>query len=153
MLIRDAARHLGVSTRTLRHYEAAGLIRPTRLGNGYRNLSEADVRTAAWVRDLIAAGFSTRELRGLLATFDERQGEAACVAALRGKLAQIDRLVEVLQQRRRAVAQRLAAQEALTPQPARPASHQKETLSREGPEHPRAALPPARQLRGGCRLP
>ncbi|MBY6242920.1 MerR family transcriptional regulator [Methylosinus sp. Sm6] len=31
MRIGDVAQQLGVSTRTLRHYEAAGLIRPTRL--------------------------------------------------------------------------------------------------------------------------
>ncbi len=110
MRIHQAAQRLGVSTRTLRHYEASGLLRADRLGNGYRDLSDANLRRAEWVRDLIAAGFSTRELRALVATLDAEPASAVCVAALRNKLDQTEHLISVLERRRAAVAERLQAQ-------------------------------------------
>lgn len=109
MRIRDAARHLRVSARTLRHYEASGLISPRRGENGYRRLSETDLQRAAWVRDLIALGFSTRELRELVTTLEDGEALPACVAALNDKLDQIDRLAAQLEKRRRAVIDRLEA--------------------------------------------
>jgi len=71
MRIQEAAHHLGVSARALRHYEAAGLIVPRRNSNGYRSYSVLEIERAAWVRDLIAAGFLTRELRNLLTALDD----------------------------------------------------------------------------------
>jgi MerR family copper efflux transcriptional regulator len=150
MRIGDVAQQLGVSTRALRHYEAAGLIRPTRLTNGYRVLSAAEVRKAEWVRDLIGAGFSTRELRRLLSAVDDGQAETACVAALRNKLEQIDCLTARLAERRRAVAMRLSAEERRVRDMSTP---NKETRSDESPEHSGAALSAARKLRRGGRIP
>ncbi|GGC89106.1 hypothetical protein GCM10010994_53690 [Chelatococcus reniformis] len=147
MHIQDAARHLGVSARTLRHYETAGLIRPTRLANGYRNLSEVDLRMAAWVRDLIAAGFSTRELRTLLDALDAGADGKVCLAALRGKLAQIDRLAEALRRRRQAVAARLTVEGDRTLGLPAAMSYEMEISSDEGAQRPGAALSAARRLR------
>ncbi|UTD29510.1 MerR family transcriptional regulator [Bradyrhizobium sp. WD16] len=150
MMIQEAARRLGVSARTLRHYEAAGLIRPARLANGYRNLSDADLRTAEWIRGLVAAGFSLRELRALSAALDQGRDRPTCVAALRDKLDQIDRLAERLQQRRQAVIKRLAVQERM----ARDAAPRPQEVSNhEGSQHSGAALSAARPLRRRRRLP
>ena len=49
MRIQEAAHHLGVSARTLRHYEAAGLIVPRRNSNGYRSYAALEIERAAWV--------------------------------------------------------------------------------------------------------
>ncbi|WP_082747750.1 MerR family DNA-binding transcriptional regulator [Bradyrhizobium macuxiense] len=49
MRIQEAARHLGVSARALRHYEAAGLIVPRRTSNGYRSYAASEIEPAAWV--------------------------------------------------------------------------------------------------------
>ena len=147
MQIREAAQTLGVSTRALRHYEASGLLRPTRSENGYRNLSEADIRRAEWVRDLIAAGFSTRELRALVTALDEGQAEPTCESVLRCKLDQIDRLVEVLERRRRAVAERLVAQESNVRQSALLAAGAREKTHHEDSQYSGPALPSARSLR------
>jgi DNA-binding transcriptional MerR regulator len=150
MRIGIVAQQLGVSTRALRHYEAAGLIRPTRLANGYRVLSAAEVRRAEWVRDLIGAGFSTRELRQLLSTIDGEKAETACVAVLRKKGEEIDCLTAGLAERRRAVALRLAAEERRVRELPTPS---KETRSNESLEHSGAALSASRKLRRGCRIP
>lgn len=71
MQISDISRRLGVSPRVIRHYEVAGLLRPGRSENGYRRFSKADIRRAEWIRDLIGAGFSTREIRNLTACIED----------------------------------------------------------------------------------
>lgn len=110
MRIQEAARHLGVSVRVLRHYETAGLIVPRRISNGYRSYSAAEIERAAWVRDLIASGFSTRELRNLLSALEDgrRGARVSCSAVMQEKLDQIDRAIAALRQRRRALSRRLA---------------------------------------------
>jgi len=127
MRIEDAAKHLGVSTRRLRHYESQGLIAPKRGSNGYRQFSPADLKTAAWVRDLIASGFSTRELRNLVTAFDQRPPQPGpnCAAAMQDKMAQIDRLVASLLARKKALSDRLAALERQTR--TQPGNHEHES--------------------------
>ena len=109
MRIQEAARHLGVSARALRHYEAAGLIAPRRTSNGYRSYAAPEIERAAWVRDLIASGFSTRELRNLLTALEDgkRSARVSCSAVMQDKLDQIDRAIAALRKRRRALALRL----------------------------------------------
>jgi MerR family transcriptional regulator, copper efflux regulator len=110
MRIQDAARHLGVSARALRHYEAAGLIVPRRTSNGYRSYAAPEIERAAWIRDLIASGFSTRELRNLLTALGDgrRTARVSCSTVMQDKLDQIDRAIAVLRKRRRVLALRLA---------------------------------------------
>jgi DNA-binding transcriptional MerR regulator len=110
MRIQQAARHLGVSARTLRHYEAARLIAPRRTTNGYRSFAAPEIERAAWVRDLIAAGFSTRELRNLVRALEDgrRKAGVSCAAVMQDKLGQIDRAIATLRNRRRALSRRLA---------------------------------------------
>ncbi|MGY4480095.1 MerR family transcriptional regulator [Bradyrhizobium sp. USDA 3364] len=109
MRIQEAVRHLGVSARALRHYEAAGLIAPRRTSNGYRSYSASELERAAWVRDLIASGFSTRELRNLLSALEDgrRGARVSCSAVMQAKLDQIDRAIAALRMRRRALSHRL----------------------------------------------
>ena len=62
MRINEAARAAGVSARSLRHYEAQGLLAPRRDDLGYRVYGSADIEVAKGVQALIAAGFSTNEI-------------------------------------------------------------------------------------------
>ncbi|WP_031525078.1 MerR family transcriptional regulator [Streptomyces sp. NRRL F-5123] len=59
MRIGDLAHETGVSRRLLRYYEEQGLLRPTRLDNGYREYAEADVAMVRHIRAMLAAGLST----------------------------------------------------------------------------------------------
>ncbi len=110
MQIGDISRLLGISTRVIRHYEITGLLQPSRCENGYRRFSRADLQRIEWIRDLIAAGFSTREIARLAACLEDGPGEGsdACSVALHGKLTQIDQALALLKARRRVVADRLA---------------------------------------------
>lgn len=119
MRIQELARRLGISERSVRHYERRGLLKPVRLANGYRSFSEADLRRAGFVRDLIASGFSTREIL-LFADCLEDDGvedgsggdPIQCVRRLEGKLEQIDRTMSELRARRSVLLARLSAARA-----------------------------------------
>jgi DNA-binding transcriptional MerR regulator len=55
MRIGAVAHATGVSQRLLRYYEEQGLLKPTRLPNGYREYSDADLTTVRHIRLLLAA--------------------------------------------------------------------------------------------------
>lgn len=110
MQAREAAERLGVTQRMLRHYEKAGLMTVGRSTNGYRVYSAADLRRAGRIRDFIATGFSTREIRAMSACLTD-EGDGPCeggIGLLTEKLEQIDRLRDDLDARRAAVLARLA---------------------------------------------
>jgi DNA-binding transcriptional MerR regulator len=146
MQIKEAAERLGITQRMLRHYEKAGLMDARRSENGYRSYSEADLRRAARIRDLIATGFSTREVRAMAACLSD-EGTGPCeggIPQLLEKLEHIDRLRADLDERREAVLSRLAMfRESLS-------THHE----RNAPHHatPDISLPD-RLPRGGRRIP
>jgi DNA-binding transcriptional MerR regulator len=63
MRIGELARRAGVSTRTLRHYEALGLVTARRAANGYRDYAGAELRAVAEIRALAGLGFTLEETR------------------------------------------------------------------------------------------
>lgn len=63
MRIGELARRAGVSTRTLRHYEAMGLVTARRAANGYRGYAGAELRAVAEIRALAGLGFTLEETR------------------------------------------------------------------------------------------
>ena len=117
MQIKEAAERLGITERMLRHYEKAGLMEARRTGNGYRSYSEVNLRRAGRIRDLIASGFSTREVRAMAACLSD-EGAGPCeegIPLLLQKLEHIDRLRADLDTRREAVLHRLSTlRESLT---------------------------------------
>lgn len=67
MLIGEVSRRCGVSTRTLRHYDRAGLVTPTgRTAGGYRAYSAADMRRLFHVESLRTLGLSLTETKRAL---------------------------------------------------------------------------------------
>ncbi|MFI9081768.1 MerR family transcriptional regulator [Streptomyces sioyaensis] len=70
MKIGELARRTCVSPRTLRYYEEQGLLHPKREANGYRSYPESALLRVEQVRDLLAAGLSTRVIRVVLPCFD-----------------------------------------------------------------------------------
>ncbi len=63
MLIGEVARHSGVSTRMLRHYDTLGMVRPTgRTIGGYREYSAEDVRRIFHVESLRSLGLSLKQI-------------------------------------------------------------------------------------------
>ncbi|WP_109467540.1 MerR family transcriptional regulator [Albibacillus kandeliae] len=111
MQAKEAADRLGITQRMLRHYEREGLLEVSRTLNGYRSYSDFDLRRAGRIRDFIATGFSTREIRAMSACLSD-DGAGPCeggIEKLTDKLEHIDRLRAELDEKRSAVLDRLAA--------------------------------------------
>jgi DNA-binding transcriptional MerR regulator len=79
--IGELARRTGVSVRALRYYEEQGLLRPRRRPSGYREYTEADVRTVRHVRILLAAGLGTAVIADVLPCMVEDGGVLAPACA------------------------------------------------------------------------
>ena len=97
MKIGELAERAGTSTRTLRYYEAHGLLHAGRSSNGYRVYDEAELRVVNEIRSLLAVGFDLDDIRPFVACL--RAGNPTgdvcpdSVAVLRRKLAEVDALL------------------------------------------------------------
>jgi DNA-binding transcriptional MerR regulator len=78
--IQELTRELGVTARTLRHYEAEGLITPGRRGNVRIYSARERARLTLILRGR-RVGFSLAEIRDNLDLYDARGGEAQLLDA------------------------------------------------------------------------
>lgn len=71
MQIGEAANRVGLSLRTIRHWDDVGLVVPSaRSAGGFRLYTEADIERLALVKSLKPLDFSLEQMRELLATTD-----------------------------------------------------------------------------------
>jgi MerR family transcriptional regulator, copper efflux regulator len=81
-----AARLSGVSARMVRHYESLGLLaRVVRTDSGYRQYSEADVRTLQFIKRGRDMGFSMAEITELVSLWHNRRRTSASVKRIAQK--------------------------------------------------------------------
>jgi DNA-binding transcriptional MerR regulator len=109
--IGEIAKLLGVTERTLRHYERVGLLRPPqRTAHSYRMYDNNDVQRARHVMGLRGLGLSLEEIRSLL---DDHKTDQTRRQRLLGlldeKLHEIDVTLAVLQGKRDDMAARYLA--------------------------------------------
>ncbi|QGZ38775.1 DNA-binding transcriptional MerR regulator [Pseudoduganella flava] len=94
MRIGDVAQATGISRDTLRFYEKRGLLRARRHANGYRDYEPEAVQWLTYIRTAQALGFTLAEIEADLPLLaDPAASSDAIRAALRGKLAEIDRRI------------------------------------------------------------
>ncbi|ARF71799.1 MerR family transcriptional regulator [Kitasatospora albolonga] len=107
MLIGELSRRTGVSARSLRYYEAQGLLEARRGTNGYRAYDEDVVSTVRKIRALLRAGLSTEVIRQVLpCARGEQPGFDWCAdlrAILDGELTDLDEQIEALRRSRGAL--------------------------------------------------
>ncbi len=60
----------GIGTDSLRYYEEIGILKPKRDDNGYRMYSISDIRTLNILRELRSIGFSMKEIKEHLTSFN-----------------------------------------------------------------------------------
>ncbi|MFE5674201.1 MerR family transcriptional regulator [Streptomyces erythrochromogenes] len=124
MRIGELAKQAGTSTRTLRYYEARGLLPARRADNGHRTYDEDDLRLLREIRTLRDFGFELEETRPFVECL--RAGHPAgdsCPASLavyRRKLAELDDLIGRLADVRDQVARQLAGAEEAVGEAAAP---------------------------------
>ncbi|MFO7252161.1 MerR family transcriptional regulator [Thermobispora bispora] len=106
MQIGELARRAGVSTRALRYYEQVGLLAPARAANGYREYDELDLIHARNIRDLLAIGLTTEDIRGYLEKgcldrpLEETPRCAAELTTVEARLRSLDERISRLQRLR-----------------------------------------------------
>jgi len=105
MNIGTVAQRSGVPAKTIRYYEAIGLIPSARrTGNGYRDYTESDVETLGFVQRARALGFPVKDVAALLALWHDRGRASGDVRALAqqhiagidGKIAELRHMRQVL---------------------------------------------------------
>ena len=100
------ARKVAVSVRTLRYYDKVGLLRPAQhTESGYRLYTDADLVRLQQILALKFLGFSLEEIKVCLRTGPQRLQEvlAAQKAMMREKRAQIDTIIQAIEETERVV--------------------------------------------------
>lgn len=85
--IRELTKELGVTARTLRHYETEGLIQPFRKGQQRLYSARARARITLILRGR-RVGFTLAEIGEILDLYDTKDGGAAQLAYARKKFAE-----------------------------------------------------------------
>jgi peroxiredoxin/DNA-binding transcriptional MerR regulator len=107
------ARRTGATVRALRYYEAAGLVVPARLPNGYRNYEPVAVCLVEEIRALTGLGLSVEDTRPFVECLASGHGAGdecpASLAAYRHAIDQLSERIRHLSSRRDALAAHLEA--------------------------------------------
>ncbi|MFG3251510.1 MerR family transcriptional regulator [Streptomyces sp. NPDC048187] len=99
MRIGELARRTGVSERSLRYYEAQGLLAAERTSGGHRAYPEAAVDRVVRIQELYAAGLHSGKIAELLPCMRDADGGPSAVATpklvadLTAERARIDRMI------------------------------------------------------------
>lgn len=95
MQIKDLAKQVGVSTKTIRYYESVGLMPPPQRGeNNYRIYGETDIERLRFIASARSLGIAIKDIAEILAARDH--GIAPCdrvLDVLSQQLADIDRKI------------------------------------------------------------
>ncbi|BCD87040.1 transcriptional regulator [Pseudomonas solani] len=110
MKIGELAKRSGLAASRIRFYEASGLIRAQRLGNGYRDYPEETLHVLEIIGCGQQAGFSLEEMRSLMPGADLRIGDHdRLLAGLHAKVAEIEIVQQRLAQSRERLLQTIAS--------------------------------------------
>lgn len=111
--IGEAARLVGMTPKTLRHYEKMGLLKQAeRSESGYRLYSAKDLLRLQRVKKLQSLGLSLQQVGSVLG---EESGEISLREILKALRADVDREIERQQDRRRLLDEMLSRNELETP--------------------------------------
>ncbi|MFE5890293.1 MerR family transcriptional regulator [Streptomyces sp. NPDC056462] len=83
MRIGELARRTGVSERSLRYYEAQGLLRAERTPGGHRDFPQAAVDRVVRIQELFAAGLHSSRIAQLLPCMRDTDGGPSVIATPR----------------------------------------------------------------------
>lgn len=101
MNISKLSNKTGVSVRSLRYYEAKGLLESERLENGYRNFHESAVDRVKVIQLYLGLGLSTKEIAQIIdcpvLVPDQQPPCEKAMNAYKTKLVEVEKQIEILQ--------------------------------------------------------
>jgi DNA-binding transcriptional MerR regulator len=107
MRIGELAQRAGVTVKAVRYYESLGLLQARRLGNGYRDFGDRDIRVVREIRELAMVGVTAEHARPfvecLVAGNEHGDDCPDAVGAYRAALAELDAQISELEVRRSAI--------------------------------------------------
>lgn len=97
--INQLSKLAGVTTRTLRHYDALGLLTPSRSMNGYRMYGQKEVDLLQHILFYREMGVPLKEIKKMVLSpdFDEKAALIDHLASLYAKKEQLTRLIETVE--------------------------------------------------------
>ena len=109
MRIGEVARLVGVTPKTIRHYEKVGLLKkPERSDSGYRLYSADDLLRLHRIRKLQSFGLSLRRVRAVLGETDQDRPLRDILKTLR---AEVESEMSLLEERRRRIEMMLSGED------------------------------------------
>jgi DNA-binding transcriptional MerR regulator len=112
MRVGELSARTGVSVRSIRYYEQAGLLPAARRPNGYRAFDASAEERVRAIRSLLEMGFTLDEVQSLSGCLTAADGDDCCctqtVALYRARLAKIDLQLATLSQLRGRIEERIA---------------------------------------------
>jgi MerR family transcriptional regulator, copper efflux regulator len=104
MRIGVLAKRAGVSTSSIRFYEAEGLLpRPARLSSGYRDYDDRDLELVLFINRARRLGFSLGEIAAHIRSPHDEKRKLRLLSSVEAKLRELDALLTDLQRRRAAL--------------------------------------------------
>ena len=98
MLISRAAKLTGLPEKTIRYYEAIGLVVADRQKNGYRSFDDVHLHKLCFIQRARNLGFTIKECRQLLAPYENKERSDAHVKILvKSRLEEIEQRIDELQ--------------------------------------------------------
>jgi MerR family copper efflux transcriptional regulator len=98
--IGEVTERVGLSFRTVRHYDEAGLVVPSgRTGGGFRLYTDDDIDRLALIKRMKPLGFTLEEMRELMALRDRLVSAAESDPEYRVLLERLDRYAEAATER------------------------------------------------------
>ena len=94
MRIGELSARTGVSPRSLRYYEAQGLLVSSRAAGGHRHYGDGHVHRVALIQAFLSAGLSTRTIRELAPCMEDEPGRRVAQHAMAAMVRERARLSE-----------------------------------------------------------
>ena len=111
MLIRELSRRTGASIRSIRYYEAKGLLVSERRENGYRDYAEEAAERVRRVQLYLGLGMNTDDIARIIdcpvSLQPSRPTCAAAYALYQMKLAEVEKQLEILEKVRQDLTDRI----------------------------------------------
>jgi DNA-binding transcriptional MerR regulator len=113
MRIGELSQKTGASVRSLRHYEAAGLIQAARASNSYREFGMESIERVRQIQRLLHNGCTLEEVALLLPCYESPAPLCQTAKAkYEAKLAELDRRIALMTELRERIHAHLKAGEA-----------------------------------------